>query len=221
MLALLRMQSAGRNDGRDCPRHGAGAPSASLGESALAVAAGRGYCTRPMKTLATLFLALFATIAFAEDSAKFKVGAFAFTRPAAWKSIEPTSPMRKAQLQVPGKDGGKPADITFFFFGESNGGGVEPNVQRWLGQVAGKPDTNKTEKQDFNGVKVTLVSAEGSLKAAPMAGIAEEIADAALLGAILEHAEGAVFVKMTGPAVLVKANREQFIGLVKSATEKK
>jgi hypothetical protein len=26
---------------------------------------------------------------------------------------------------------------------------------------------------------------------------------------------------MTGPAVLVKANREQFIGLVKSATEKK
>ena len=185
------------------------------------MAAGRGYCTRPMKTLATLFLALFATIAFAEDSAKFKVGAFAFTRPAAWKSIEPTSPMRKAQLQVPGKDGGKPADITFFFFGESNGGGVEPNVQRWLGQVSGKADTNKTEKQDFNGVKVTLVSAEGSLKAAPMAGIPEEIADAALLGAILEHAEGAVFVKMTGPAPLVKASRELFIGLVKSATEKK
>ena len=90
-----------------------------------------------------------------------------------------------------------------------------------LGLDQRQPDTNKTEKQDFNGVKVTLVSAEGSLKAAPMAGIPEEIADAALLGAILEHAEGAVFVKMTGPAPLVKASREQFIGLVKSATEKK
>jgi len=222
----LRDQDAGAaSDAKRRKKRRAGLPALRGGrstrESALAVGAGRGYCTRPMKTLATLFLALFATIAFAEDSAKFKVGAFAFTRPAAWKSIEPTSPMRKAQLQVPGKDGGKPADITFFFFGESNGGGVEPNVQRWLGQVAGKPDTNKTEKQDFNGVKVTLVSAEGSLKAAPMAGIAEEIADAALLGAILEHAEGAVFVKMTGPAPLVKASREQFIGLVKSATEKK
>jgi hypothetical protein len=174
-----------------------------------------------MKSLATLFLALFATVAFAEDAAKFNVGAFAFTRPAAWKSIEPTSPMRKAQLQVPGKDGGKPADITFFFFGESNGGGVEANVQRWLGQIGGKPDANKVEKQEFNGVKVTLVSAEGTLKANSMAGIPEEIADAALLGAILEHAEGAVFVKMTGPGALVKESREQFIGLVKSATEKK
>jgi hypothetical protein len=190
-------------------------------QSALAGESRRGYCTRPMKSLAAFFCALFITIASAEDSAKFSVGAFAFTRPADWKSIEPTSPMRKAQLQIPGKDGGKPADITFFFFGEGNGGGVEPNVQRWLGQIAGKPDSNKVEPQEFNGVKVTLVSAEGTLKAAPMAGITEEIADAALLGAILEHSEGAVFVKMTGPATLVKASREQFLGLVKSATEKK
>ena len=177
--------------------------------------------TALMKTIAAFFLAVFAAAAFAADDAKFNVGAFAFTRPDGWKSVQPSSPMRKAQLRVPGKDGGKPADITFFFFGESNGGGVEPNVQRWLGQIAGKPDSNKIEKQEFDGVKVTLVSAEGTLKAAPMAGITEEIADAALLGAILEHAEGAVFVKMTGPAPLVKANREQFIGLVKSATGKK
>jgi hypothetical protein len=178
-------------------------------------------CTRHMKSLATLFCALFLATTHAEDAAKFTVGAYAFSRPADWKSVEPASPMRKAQLQIPGKDGGKPADITFFFFGEGNGGGVEPNVQRWLGQIAGKPDANKVEAQDFNGVKVTLVSAEGTLKAAPMAGIAEELPDAALLGAILEHAEGAVFVKMTGPAALVKESREKFLALVKSATEKK
>ena len=174
-----------------------------------------------MKFLIALACALFSATALAEDPAKFAVGAFTFTRPAEWKSIEPTSPMRKAQLQIPGKDGGKPADITFFFFGEGNGGGVEPNVQRWLGQIAGNPDTNKVEAQDFNGVKVTIVSAEGTLKAAPMAGITEELPEAALLGAILEHTDGAVFVKMTGPAALVKASRKQFLGLVKSATEKK
>ncbi len=174
-----------------------------------------------MKSFAAFFCALFIAIASADDASKFSVGAFAFTRPADWKSIEPTSPMRKAQLQIPGKDGGKPADITFFFFGESNGGGVEPNVQRWLGQITGKPDSSKVDAQEFNGVKVTLVSAEGTLKAAPMAGITEELPEAALLGAILEHAEGAVFVKMTGPSSLVKASREQFLGLVKSATEKK
>lgn len=174
-----------------------------------------------MKTFATLFLALFATVAFAGDGSVFTVGALSFKRPDDWKSIEPTSPMRKAQLQIPGKAGGKPADITFFFFGESNGGGVEPNVQRWLGQIAGKPESNKVDPQEFNGVKVTLVSAEGTLKAAPMAGITEELPDAALLGAIIENAEGAVFVKMTGPAALVKESREKFLALVKSATEKK
>ena len=174
-----------------------------------------------MKSLAALFCALFIAAAMAEDSAKFTVGAFAFTRPDGWKSIEPTSPMRKAQLQIPGKNGGRPADITFFFFGEGNGGGVEPNVQRWLGQITGKPGANKVEPQEFNGVKVTLVTAEGTLKAAPMAGNADEMPDAALLGAILEHAEGAVFVKMTGPAALVKDSREKFLALVKSATEKK
>ena len=54
-----------------------------------------------------------------------------------------------------------------------------------------------------------------------MAGITEELPEAALLGAILEHTDGAVFVKMTGPAALVKASRDQFLTLVKSATEKK
>ena len=68
---------------------------------------------------------------------------------------------------------------------------------------------------------VDVVTAEGTLKAAPMAGITEELPDAALLGAILEHTEGAVFVKMTGPAALVKDSREKFLALVKSATEKK
>ncbi len=174
-----------------------------------------------MKSLLALVCAIFVTTVHAGDSGKFTVGAYNFSRPADWKSIEPTSPMRKAQLQVPGKDGGKPADITFFFFGEGNGGGVQPNVQRWLGQIAGKPDANKVDTQEFNGVKVTVVSAEGTLKAAPMAGIAEELTDAALLGAIIEHGEGAVFVKMTGPAPLVKENREKFLGLIKSATEKK
>jgi hypothetical protein len=175
-----------------------------------------------MKTIAALFCALIAALpSYAEDPATFTVGAFEFSRPADWKWVQPSSSMRKAQLQVPGKDGGKPADITFFFFGESNGGGVDANVQRWFGQLAGKADANKAEKQDLAGKKTTLVSAEGTLKASPMAGIPEELPDAALLGAIVEHADGAVFVKMTGPAALVKDSREKFMALIKSATEKK
>ena len=180
-----------------------------------------GLCTSPMKFSASLFCALLIAAAFAEEPAKFTVGAYEFSRPGDWKWVQPTSTMRKAQLQVPGKDGGKPADITFFFFGESNGGGVEPNVQRWFGQFTGKPDANKVVNELFDGVKVTLVTTEGTLKASLMAGIQEEQPDAALLGAIVEHAEGAVFIKMTGPAALVKASRDKFLALVKTATGKK
>lgn len=187
----------------------------------------RGYPALSMKITATflsilcLNMSLCAEADKSELSAgKFRVGALEFTRPEAWKSIQPTSPMRKAQLQVPGKDGVKPADVTFFFFGEGNGGGVDPNVQRWLGQFESKPGASKVEPLEFNGVKVTLVSTEGTLKASPMAGIAEAMPDAALLGAIIENPEGAVFVKMTGPAALVKESRDTFLALAKSAIKK-
>ena len=175
-----------------------------------------------MKRFSIFACSLVAALSFAaEDAATFAVSAFHFTRPAGWKQVEPSSTMRKAQLQVPGKDGAKGADVTFFFFGTGQGGDVQANVQRWLGQLNGSADTQKVEPQEYNGVKVTLVSTEGTLKASPMGGIPEDQPNSALLGAILEHEDGAVFIKMTGPAELVKGNREQFVALVKSATEKK
>jgi len=175
-----------------------------------------------MRNLAFALFSLAAACAvFAEDPAKFTVGACKFTRPADWKWIEPTSLMRKAQLQIAGKDGGKPADVTFFFFGSGQGGGVQANVERWLGQFACMPDANKVEPQEFNGVKVTLVSAEGTMKPPPFGGQTEDQPDFALLGAILEQPDGGIFVKMTGPVALVKASREQFIAMVRAATAKK
>jgi hypothetical protein len=79
----------------------------------------------------------------------------------------------------------------------------------------------KSETQDWNGVKVTIVSTEGTMKASPISGVNEDQADFALLGAIVEHADGPVFVKMTGPSPLVKESKDKFVALVKSATEKK
>ena len=54
-----------------------------------------------------------------------------------------------------------------------------------------------------------------------MAGIPDELPNAALLGAIIEHAEGPVFIKMTGPIAVVKEAREKFTTMVKGAVEKK
>ncbi len=170
-----------------------------------------------MKRIALALLAA-ATLHAADP---ISVSAFKFTVPEGWKSVEPKSPMRKGQLAIPGKEGTKSAEVVFFFFGEGQGGDVQANTQRWFGQFNGGQDKQKTETADWGGTKVTLVSTEGTMKASPIAGVPEDQADFALLGAILEHADGPVFVKMTGPAALVKESREKFIALVKSATEKK
>jgi hypothetical protein len=175
-----------------------------------------------MKRLAAFACSLlFAGALFAADAAKFEVSAFSFTAPEGWKKAEPKSPMRKAQLEVPGKDGGKPAEVVFFFFGGGQGGDVKSNVSRWFGQFNGGPDVQKSETQDWGGTKVTIVTTEGTMKASPISGVTEDQPNFALLGAILEHADGPVFVKMTGPSALVKESRDKFTALVKSATEKK
>jgi hypothetical protein len=176
-----------------------------------------------MKRLATLIIALGITIsAYAEAPAQFSVSTFTFTRPDGWKQVEPKSQMRKAQLEVPGKGGGKSADVTFFFFGGGQGGDVQSNAQRWLSQFnSTSKEVQKIEPQEINGMKVTFVSTEGTMKASPISGITEDQPDSALSGAILEHAEGPVFVKMTGPLTLVKESQEKFMSLIKSATEKK
>jgi hypothetical protein len=176
---------------------------------------------RAMKRLVLLALAFSSLVSLHAEQAKFTVSGFTFTGPEGWKQVEPRSTMRKAQLEVPGQDGSKSAEVAFFFFGGGQGGDVPANVQRWVAQFSGGKDVQKVEEQEINGTKVTLVSTEGTMKASPFAGIPEDMPDAALQGAILEHPEGPVFIKMTGPAPLVKASKEKFLALVKSATEKK
>jgi hypothetical protein len=166
-------------------------------------------------------LVFIAMVAFAEDPASFSVGSFSFQRPATWQWVPVNSPMRKAQLKVPGKDGASAADITFFHFGSGQGGDVQSNAQRWLKQFESREGASKVETQDMNGTKVTLVTTEGIFHSGMPGGPTAAMPDQALLGAILESDEGNVFVKMTGPTSLVKEVRPQFLEFVKGATPAK
>ncbi len=157
------------------------------------------------------------TLVRAEDPATFPVGGVTFTRPADWKWVPVNSTMRKAQLAVPGADSAKAADITFFHFGEGGAGGVEANAQRWLKQFSGKAGAEKIEPQEIAGVKVTLVSTEGTFTSGMPGGEAKSLENHALLGAMIENPEGLVFVKMTGPVETVKGSREKFIEFLKTA----
>lgn len=154
-----------------------------------------------------------------EKGALFKVGQFEFQRPDEWKSIKPASRMRAAQLQVPGKDG--PGEVVFFYFGPSQGGGVQANVDRWLGQFEESRDrlNAKIEKRKGSDGKgsFTLVSAQGTFLSGSPFGPKTRKPDHALFAGILEHREGAVFVKMTGPISTVERSKEPFRSMVEKA----
>lgn len=171
-----------------------------------------------MKRLALTSLALFcAATLHAEDPATFPVGGLTFKRPADWSWVPVNSPMRKAQLKVPGTKPEEAADVTFFHFGPEGGGDVESNAKRWIAQFRGSEDNAKIEAQQIGGAKVTIVTTEGSFSSGMPGGPATIMEKYALLGAIIEHPDGNVFVKMTGPAALVKESRKKFLDFISTA----
>ena len=113
---------------------------------------GRPYTSNPMKRLALLVLCLIGAASLrAEDPATFPVGGLTFKRPADWSWVAVSSPMRKAQLKVPGAKPEESADITFFHFGPDGGGDIQSNAQRWVSQFRAPEGTSKIESQEIGG----------------------------------------------------------------------
>jgi hypothetical protein len=151
-----------------------------------------------------------------EAPTTFKVGEFSFTRPASWEWVETTSAMRKAQLKVSDSKKKESAEVIFFYFGPGSGGGTKANVDRWLGQF---PDgkNSKTEETTANGTKITYVQTEGTFQSGMPGGPRTPVPNQMLQGAILESEQGSVFIKMTGPAELVKSSKEAFRKMAETA----
>ena len=155
----------------------------------------------------------------AEAPATFKVSTFTFQRPAKWEWVVTTAAMRKAQLKVSGADKTNSAEVVFYHFGPGNGGGVQANVERWFTQFQEPREKlgAKREETKIGKTKVTFVRAEGTYLSGMPGTPRTEQPGSALRGAIIESKEGDVFVKMTGPATLVKSSEDDFRKLIESA----
>lgn len=164
-----------------------------------------------------LLLVLVGTL-HAADPVEFTVGDFSFTRPDGWAWVTPSSPMRKAQLSVPGADGVAPAEITFFHFGAGQGGGVQANVDRWIGQFADARSSSKAEQ--IGQTQVTFVDATGTFSSGMPGGPTTPMTGYAMRGAILQSASGDVYAKMTGPESVVVAAASAFEKMVRAAAQK-
>lgn len=160
---------------------------------------------------------LLATAVWADSAAGIK-----WTAPSAWKQ-EGARPMRVATYAVPAAKGdSEGAECAVFYFGTGQGGSVEANINRWVGQFEtpdGKAVSASPKKGKVNGLSVTRLELEGTYLASmgPMAASgAVKKPGYKLLGAIVEAPEGPVFFKLTGPTKTVNGAKADFEKLVRS-----
>ena len=134
-------------------------------------------------------------------------GDFSYKVPDGWITEKPSSSMRAAQYVLPKVEGDpEDASLVLFYFGRGQGGSVEDNLARWIGQLEqpdGAPSKQraKTETRTINGLKVTTLGLAGTYTAEmmPGSGSRQNKPGYRLRGAIVETPKGSYFAKLIGP----------------------
>lgn len=123
--------------------------------------------------------------------------------------------MRVATYTIPGPGG--EAQCPVYYFGPGQGGGVDPNIERWIGEfeAEGAPERSAS---DVAGMRVSRVTVKGTYLAhgAMGGGGGTQQADWMLLGAIVEGPNGSLFFKLTGPSATVNAASGPFDAMLSS-----
>jgi hypothetical protein len=169
--------------------------------------------------LAATILSMSLTHLRAEDTDSLKVSEFTFSFGKPWIQQQVTSSMRAGQLLYDHEDDSlTDVELVFFFFGAGGGGGTQANIDRWIGQFEGTPES-KTEEKEMGTKKVTLLTAKGTYMESmggPFSGNKTPKPDTTMLAAILPSDQGDVFIKLTGATKSVEAMGDAFMKLISS-----
>jgi hypothetical protein len=147
-------------------------------------------------------------------------GELTFKTPDGWTKEQPTSNMRVAQYKLPGEGGGD-ASLVVYFFGQGQGGPVEDNFDRWVGQMQKTRDQAKTERLTVNNMPVTLLDVSGTFTGDMMSGSTTPQPNYRMRAGVIETPRGNYFVKLVGPEKTVARWDDSFMAFVKSAEFKK
>jgi hypothetical protein len=124
--------------------------------------------------------------------------------------------MRTATYMIPAAAGdSEEAECAVFM---NIGGGVQANIDRWVGQFEKTDGAPAQKLEAINGLSVTTVDVSGTFKGGgQMMGQSNGPKSSyRLLGAIAEAPGGEVFFKLTGPAKTVAAAQGEFQAMLKS-----
>jgi hypothetical protein len=134
--------------------------------------------------------------------------------------------MRKAQYErAPVEGDTEPSSVNVYYFGPESGGGVEANIQRWIGQITlpeGSEPAQAVQRSTFtvNGMPAHFVAVNGGYDSSmgrPMGGGGGAKAGYRLVGVVLAGPEGNVFFKLTGPESTARAMETDLMTMIRSA----
>ena len=189
----------------------------TVGVVSLCVVLAGWACSRPGSTATNSQTNSNQSSASASGELKFKA-------PDGWTVEKPTSSMRVAQYKLPKVEGDNDdATLVLYYFGATQGGTAQANIDRWIGQMQ-QPDGSdskskaKTESRTVNGLKVTTVDVTGVYTAemAPGSKTFHNDADYRLRAAVIETPKGNYFVKLAGPAKTVARWDKEYNDYLKS-----
>ncbi|HEY3101985.1 MAG TPA: hypothetical protein VGJ69_00245 [Pyrinomonadaceae bacterium] len=151
-------------------------------------------------------------------------GELHFKAPDAWVTEKPTSTMRVAQYKLPKAESDpEDASLVLYYFGASQGGTTQANIDRWIGQMqqpdgSASKDKAKTDNLTVNGLKVSTVDVTGTYTAemSPGSGDRHNNANYRLRAAVIETPKGNYFAKLVGPANTIAKWDQAFNDYLKS-----
>jgi hypothetical protein len=147
-----------------------------------------------------------------------------YKAPDGWVTEKPSSGMRVAQYKLPRAEGDpEDASLVLYYFGATQGGSTQANIERWIGQMR-QPDGSsskekaKTENLTVNGLKVTTVDVTGTFTAemTPGAGDQRNDANYRLRAAVIETPKGNYFAKLVGPVKTIARWEQAFTDYLNS-----
>jgi hypothetical protein len=150
----------------------------------------------------------------AAKTKKVEAGDITLSVPEDWKQKPQVREPRVAEFEVPPSGQEKePGEFAVFYFGKQGAGGVEANIERWLGQFDKEGRTTRIVSGESALGKYTLVDLTGAYNKSvgpPIAKKSKRLAGWRVLNAVIETPSGPYFLKLDGPEKTIAAVENDF-----------
>lgn len=168
-----------------------------------------------------------ATWASADDKKphQVEIGPATYQVPGHWVKQQPVQagnlgPIAQYGIPVDAADDPKAKVQMRVYYFSGGGGGVDANIERWVGMFEAEGRDKKLEKLEADGMKITYVDIKGAYKEKPFP-MAEDFTlrkDYRMLAAVVETpADGPYFFRAVGPAKTMAKQLDGFKHMLKSA----